>query len=590
MIFFRRKKSCMMGRKAILWLCAAAALVLSSCGSVRTSRQQTVVVKHEPDATYNYFFLEAVRLQNKGDYAAAFDLFRHCTEIDSLAPDAYYELGAYYSDLDNDSMASVCLQKAVALNPKNDYYHERLAQWYIQTRDYAKATDAYEHLFANNRSRSDVLQILLQLYQQKKDYDKMLSTIDRIEQIEGSSEETTLSKMQVYQLKGDKQAAYSSLKELADEHPNDINYKVMMGNWLVQNGRRDEAREIFLKAQADEPNNEYVAASLYDFYRLGGEDSLANVYRDKILLNKYTATRTKLTMLQNVVAASDEQGSDSLKVMQLLSRMMDADPQNADIAEYNAVYTTRENMPKEVQYAAYGHVLDIAPDRAAVRMQLLQMKWGDKAWDDIISLCRPALEYNPDEMAFCYFLGMAYYQKEDSQNAMKAFRTGLGRINDKSDKGIVSDFYALMGDLYHEMGKRQEAYAAYDSCLQWKPDNMSCLNNYAYFLSVEGGDLKKAETMSLKTINSEPNNSTYLDTYAWILYCEERYTEARQFIDRTLENVNAEENNSTLYDHAGDIYAACGDTVKAVEYWYKALETDAGNEADIRKKIRKHEK
>ena len=571
-------------------MCALAAMILSSCGGARSVHRQQAVAPHQTSAAYDYFYMEALRLQNKGDYASSFDLFRYCVELDSLAPDAYYQLGVYYPDLGNDSMTTVCLTKAVELNPKNDYYHERLARWYIQSKDYAKATEAYEHLFDNNRSRSDVLQILLQLYQQQKDYDKMLSTIGRIEQIDGTSEETTLSKMQVYQMKGDKQAAYEALKGLADGHPNDINYKVMMGNWLQQNGRTDEAREIFLKAQNDEPNNEYVAASLYDFYRLNGEDSLANVYRDKILLNKYTATRTKLTMLRNVVSDAEEHGTDSTKVMGLLSQMMEADPTNADIAEFNAAYITMKEMPKEMQYAAYSHVLDIAPDRATSRLQLLQMKWKDEAWDDIISLCKPALEYNPDEMAFCYYLGMAYYQKKDSKDALEAFRTGVSRINEKSDKDIVSDFYALMGDIHHELGNSQEAYAAYDSCLQWKPDNMSCLNNYAYFLSVEGGDLKKAEAMSLKTINKEPNNSTYLDTYAWILYCEERYTEARSFIDRTMENMDADGNNSTLYDHAGDIYAACGDTAKAVEYWKQALKENPDNEADIRKKIRKYEK
>jgi len=191
----------MMRRKAFLWLCVMAALVVSSCGSVRSTCQGKTVTLHEPDATYNYFYLEALRLQNKGNYAAAFDLFRHCADLDSLSPDAYYQMGIYYSNLDNDSMASVCLERAVNLNPKNDYYHERLAQWYIQTRDYDKAIDAYEHLFANNRSRSDVLQILLQLYQQQKNYDKMLTTINRIEQIDGTSEQTALTKVQINQMK-----------------------------------------------------------------------------------------------------------------------------------------------------------------------------------------------------------------------------------------------------------------------------------------------------------------------------------------------------------------------------------------------------
>jgi len=42
------------------------------------------------------------------------------------------------------------------------------------------------------------------------------------------------------------------------------------------------------------------------------------------------------------------------------------------------------------------------------------------------------------------------------------------------------------------------------------------MNNYAYYLSEEKTDLKKAEKMSAKAVEKEPNNSTYLDTYAWI--------------------------------------------------------------------------
>ena len=82
---------------------------------------------------------------------------------------------------------------------------------------------------------------------------------------------------------------------------------------------------------------------------------------------------------------------------------------------------------------------------------------------------------------------------------------------------MVSDFYALMGDILQQKGNTNEAYAAYDSCLQWKDDNIGCLNNYAYYLSLENKNLSKAEQMSYKTVKAEPKNSTYLDTYAWIL-------------------------------------------------------------------------
>ena len=112
----------------------------------------------------------------------------------------------------------------------------------------------------------------------------------------------------------------------------------------------------------------------------------------------------------------------------------------------------------------------------------------------------------------------------------------MKQINEKSDKGIASDFYAILGDLYHSKEMHAEAYAAYDSSLVYNPNNIGTLNNYAYYLSVERTNLDKAEEMSYKTVKAEPENATYLDTYAWILFEKKRYTEARIYIEQAMKN------------------------------------------------------
>ncbi len=545
---------------------------------------------HSTSTEYDYFFLEAVRLQNGGDYAAAFDLLRHCVMLDSLAPESYYLIGVYYADLGMDSLADVCLKRAIELNPKNDAYHERLAQWYLQTQEYDKAIEAYEYLYANNKSRTDVLEVLLHLYQQAKNYPKMLSTLERYEQVEGMSEETTLSKMQIYQQKGDKESAYKALRELCEEHPNDVNYKVLMGNWLQQNNRSDEARTIFAQAESTDPNNEFVALSLYDFYRAQGEDSLSTIYRDRLLLNKHTASNTKITILQHIIRENQLAGGDSTEVLALFDDILCADSLNADVAELKTTYMFMKEMDRDSINEALRYVLSIAPDRVTPRLQLLQSEMQKQNMDGIIELCEPALIYNPTEVAFCYYLGLAYYQRGDTLDALEAFRKGISRINSRSDAEMVSDFYGLIGDIEHLIGNKSEAYAAYDSCLHWKSDNVGCLNNYAYFLSLDNIELKRAETMSLKAINLEPNNPTYLDTYAWVLYMEERYSEAKIFIDRALEYSDSTRLDATLLDHAGDIYEACGDKEQALQYWEEALMYEPDDEATIRKKLKRYEK
>ena len=127
----------------------------------------------------------------------------------------------------------------------------------------------------------------------------------------------------------------------------------------------------------------------------------------------------------------------------------------------------------------------------------------------------------------------------------------------------------------------QQAFAAYDSCLQWKPDNLSCLNNYAYYISESGGNLAKAEEMSYKTIKAEPKNATFLDTYAWILFQQERYAEAKIYIDQTLQCDS--DSSAVIVEHAGDIYAKCGDIDKAVQLWTDALKKSPDNQLLARK-------
>ena len=110
-----------------------------------------------------------------------------------------------------------------------------------------------------------------------------------------------------------------------------------------------------------------------------------------------------------------------------------------------------------------------------------------------------------------------------------------------------------MGDILHQQGQAEEAFAAYDSCLVWKEDNIGCLNNYAYYLSERGERLSKAEEMSYKTIKAEPKNSTYLDTYAWILYMEKRYAEAKIYIEQAVQNLDEGQDNSVILEHADKI-------------------------------------
>jgi len=574
-------------RVMLLLVAVSATLIVVAKKKPRAKSVQPVITTtlSENDAKrFRYFYLEAVRQQHKDNYAASFDLLRHCLDINPSAPEAYFALSSYYSEMHDDSTMLACMEKAAQLSPENVTYLERLGQVLIKTHDYSKATEVYEQLAATSPARTDVLGILLQLYQHADNYDKVIATLDRIETMEGSSEDLTLSKMQVYAMQGDKKKEIKELRNLARQHPNDYKYRVMIGNWLLQNGKEKEALSEYNNVLKKEPDNIMAQMSLLDYYKAQHQDSLARAQAEQLLLSPNTEQESKVLLLRQLISDNEEQGGDSTEILGIFRKILRQPQENASMAELCAAYMSLKNMPEDSVNAVYEKVIDIEPDNVGARLQLLQSAWKKSDYDRIVALSKPGVEYHPDNIWFYYFLGLAYAQKDESELELNILRKGVEQANEESSKDIVSDFYAMIGDLLHEKGQNEEAYAAYDSCLQWKPDNIGCLNNYAYFLSEEGRELPKAEQMSYRTVKSEPGNATYLDTYAWILFKQQRFEEARIYIDQAVAADSAQ--SAVIIEHAGDIYMMSGDTAKALEYWQKALELDEEENALLQRKIK----
>lgn len=533
---------------------------------------------------YDAMFLEAICQREKGNNDAAFDLLRHCVDIDSTRSEAYYYLAQYYGAMKQRETAIMYFKKAADLEPDNDTYQETLANAYINQRNYPEATQVLQRLYDRNADREDVLGMLIQLYEQQGDYDNAIRSLTQLETIEGKSERLSFAKSNLYTQKGDKKAAIAEMKTLSDQYPNDNNYRCLYANTLYINGQKKKAVDIYGKILSEEPDNRNAQLALLAYYSDQKDTLKVNEYIERVLTNKNATTEDRIDIMRQVITQNEQNGGDSTKVLQLFRRMESLPQTDADVAIMCAAYMNMKKMPNDSISRVLERVLEIVPDHAAARLQLVSYAWQAEDRDRVIALCRDARQYNPDEMAFYYYQGIAYFQKGQLDDALDAFQNGISVITQESDPEIVSDFYAVMGDIYHQKGMEREAFAAYDSCLVWKDDNIGCLNNYAYYLSVKGERLKDAEQMSKRTIVKEPNNATYLDTYAWILFRLHRYDEAKTYIDRTLEN--DPDSASVLLEHAGDIYYYAGEKEKALEFWQKALDRfDAESQSEEEKKI-----
>lgn len=531
--------------------------------------------RHQVQSRYDLFFLDAICQQEKGNLDAAFDLLRHCVEIDSTRSEAYYYLAKYYAHLKKKDAALVYSRKAVALDPDNATYLETLANAYIGRRQYAEAIPLLERLYDKNRDRDDVLGFLVQLYEEQEDYDNAIRILSKLETIEGKSERLSFAKSDFYTRKGDKRAAIAEMKTLADQYPSDLNYQCYYANTLYKNGQKSKALAIYDRVLKEQPDNRTALLAMLSHYDQLKDSIQAGRYTERVLLSNDATTQDRIAVMRQVIGGSELSGGDSTEVLRLFHTILDSKHADADMALFCAGYMDLKKMPTDSISRVLEQALRLEPDNAAVRYQLVSYAWQAEDKDRVIALCQDARQYNPEEMAFYYYQGIAYYQQKKLDDALNAFQNGIGVITQQSDPAIVSDFYAVMGDIMHQKGMDREAFAAYDSCLQWKDDNIGCLNNYAYYLSERGIRLDEAEQMSFRTIKAEPKNATYLDTYAWILFMQKRYSEAKIYIDQTLQCDS--DSSAVMLEHAGDIYYCAGDTDQAVRLWSQALERFAAD-------------
>lgn len=578
-----------MNKKNSIWLLVAV-WTLVSCGTVKSTREKPAVALAQSSLTseqqrkYDYFFLEAMRLKEKKDYASAFGLLQHCLDIHPNAASALYEVSQYYMFLRQVPQGQEALEKAVANAPDNYWYSQGLASLYQQQNELDKAVTLLEQMVVRFPAKQDPLFNLLDLYGRQEKYDEVISTLNRLEKRMGKNEQLSMEKFRIYlQMKDDKKA-FQEIESLVQEYPMDMRYQVILGDVYLQNGKKQEAYDVYQKVLAAEPDNPMAIFSMASYYKQTGQEELYQQQLDTLLLNKKVTPDTKVGVMRQMIVENEQADKDSTQIIALFDRIMKQEQDDPQIPMLYAQYLLSKNMEAE-SVPVLEQVVDLDPTNKAARMMLIGAAVKKEDYKQIIKVCEPGIEATPDALEFYYYLAVAYNQAEKPDSVISICKRALEHTTADSKKEIVSDFYSILGDMYHTQKQMKEAYAAYDSALVYNPSNIGALNNYAYYLSVERRDLDKAEEMSYKTVKAEPNNATYLDTYAWILFEKGNYAEARIYIDNAMKSEGGDKSD-VIVEHCGDIYYMTGDVDGALTYWKKALEMGSESKT-LKQKIEK---
>ena len=569
------------------YLCLLLVFIFASCTTAKKAVAVTPVKVQLTDSAqrqFDYYFYEGIRQKDNQQFDQALETFRLCLAIDSLDAGAQSEMGMLYGLIGFNAEAVGCLEKAIKIDPANWWYNLRLITIYSELKNWKRAIEITVNLQKIYPNKEDVYTMLASFYKETKEYEKAIAAFDKLENLSGIDESTSFEKYQLYILLDKPQKGIAEIDKLINKYPAEIRYKVMRGDIFMQQKSPEKAFEIYQNVLKDDPDNPYVYVALSEYYKSVNKPDKAMESIVSALKSDQLDVETKVGVLGQYVEKLAHDSTKLVETESLFKLLVDRYPMEEQVHGYYAVFLQYQKRNVEA-LSELETMININSKNDQTWIRIIQIYIGDRNYKKILATTASAIENLPKLPIWYFYRGIAQFQLADYREALASYQTGLPLITaEQSD--LKSDFYSQIADIYFKLEKKDSAFVNYEASLAANPKNIMVMNNYAYYLSLDKTDLKKAERMSSKTVELEPKNSTYLDTYAWILYQEGNYSLAKFYIERAIDNMPKNEDSGVILEHYGDILWMNGkdtgkDDAKALEMWKKSY--DAGNKTDTLK-------
>lgn len=536
----------------------------------------------------DYIYMEALRQNAIGNEDAYFELLNRAYELDTANTDigfmiGYFKLALAGSDSTIFSQGYEMAKRHFNVKPSDlysSYFYGNLNNRMGRRDEALRVWHTLDSIYPTKSEMALKYAEALSATTDTADLLKSIDIINRIERAEGKMIELSTHKIRNYYTMKDTAGILVEVNELLASSPTSSQYHIFAADLYSLLGQRDSALYFYDKACALDSTNGAAFYARANYYHEVGDSTGYDREVFHALKLESLELDAKLQLLTGYIRELYTDSTQQERIEGLFTVLLEQHPHEADIHDLYCSYLIAiEDYPRAAEQASI--VIDMNPSSEDRWRALMGLYMQSDEYQKAIETGERALRYFPEHPTIYLIEGSCYMSIEDYPNALEKLQKSL-EYSDSTDYESVSSILGTIGDAYSQIEQTDSAYAYYEKALQVNPDNLLTLNNYAYYLSVEGRDLDKAEAMSAITIEKEPENANSLDTYAWIMFKKKDYARAKEYIDRAMQS---EEGSSSaeLWEHAGDIYFMNGEPEKALEYWERAIELNPDSELLQRK-------
>ena len=532
---------------------------------------------------FTHYFIEGNKNKTLGYFPEAKAAFAKCLEIKPNSAAVNYEIANVYLYQNKFVEALDYSKKAAEINEGNIWYQLLYANLLLKNGERKRGLKIYNNLVDDYPKDKKLMLDLAGYYSIKEeDYKKAIKILDRVEKRFGVSEELFIQKEAIYSKKGQQDKIIMELEKLIVTYPNNINYIGIYAEYLMSVGRQEEAYEAYQNIFAIDPDNGLAHISIGKYYLNIGNSSKAMQEFTKGIKSDRIDILPKVDLVISLSKYFQKQISNDA-IYSLVELICEVHPNETGGHALKAEYLIKKKRYSEAREEVK-IILKNDKKNYLVWQQLLQI---DTELNDYIFLyqdSKQAIEYFPNYSNFFLYNGFAC-------DYLKKYTEGIDMLEMGLDMTIGQPqlklrFLSSLAELYYQNKNYKKSFKAFDQALEIAPNNEGITNNYSYYLALRNEDLDKAVRMSKKNVEQFPNNYTYLDTYAWVLYKSKSYSDALVYIKKAINNGG--DKSAIIVEHYGDILYNLNKIHEAKTQWEKAQKLGNGTKY-LEQKIKKGE-
>jgi predicted Zn-dependent protease len=544
---------------------------ISSCNKRLSQTKASGKAREKYDsAAFNYVYVEALKQKLMGNGGDALKYLEQSIKINPLSDAAYYEMAQIVLVNGDVRNGKNFIKKALLISDDNIWYLTALAGLYYQEKNLDSAIIYYEKAVKEYPEKVNLQLTLGNLYSENKNFEKAGSIFDSFDNKYGINEKSTVASLKNLLAEGKFDDALNKALSLLQENPDEIQYNGLLAEIYRGKGENQKALEVYNELLERNPNNPQIQLSLCDF--LISEKSYDDLFSllNNVILNNNVDRESKISLMAKIIeipVLNQQLGDKTMIALMVLE---------ANYSSDNIVPLLRPELLIKMNKLG----------EAADRLEEIIKANADNyyAWEKLLMVYLQMKDYNKllskgEECATRFnrsFPAKILYANgalESGKYEIALNELKKAEILAEDNKDFIIQVLTMRADVYYRMKDYLKAFETFKVALKSDNQDVTVINNYAYYLAEQNINLKEAEDMARKVIEKEKENNTFLDTYGWVLYKRGKLKEASKVMESIINS--GQKPDAVWFEHYGYILKKQKKCSEAIKNWNIALKLDS---------------